>query len=351
MYQQMLEMMLSKYGHLSYSELIETLRKDGLGQFVDEIENDPDLMKLISEASHGLTLEVSGDSGHGVIPSTMQEMQGIPVEYHGTFPFDAQACLTKCKGNCCKNKNYLMINISDIFQIISSDAAGYFDIHSTIDLFERNPPFVELFYNEEYRFFFPYIRYLPADADVHARPEDASGSVCPFLRPVTEVYEYHSKFMPQWISKDALGCMLMYDKPAICRLSPLGKNSGMITGNVTYEYLPPALDCPACETDVEIKVSEYVSLMVTPSEQEEQERIHRILMSYTSAGNFQKRDQQRFNEVIKYMYNIDGLLSKYGLGTEHRPQLDTLIEIVFAASYGDFSMYEQLIEELRDKNR
>ncbi|MCP4111908.1 MAG: hypothetical protein GY749_41330 [Desulfobacteraceae bacterium] len=346
MYQQLTEMLLSKYGHLSYSELTETLRKDGLGKFVDQIENDPHLMKLITESSHELTPEISG---YGVIPSTMQEIHGIPVEYHGTFPFDAQACLTKCKGNCCKNKNYLMINISDIFRIISSDAAEYFDIHSTIDLFEGNPPFAELFYNEEYRFFFPYIRYLPTDGDVHTRPEDAGGSVCPFLRPITQVYEYHNKFFPQWINKDASGCMLMYDKPAICRLSPLGKNSGMITGNVTYEYLSPALNCPACETDVEIKVSEYVSLMISPSEEQEQERFHRILMSYSGSGSLRERDQHRFNEVVTHMYNIDRLLSEHGLGTEHRPQVDKLAEIVFAASHGDFSVYEQFIEDLRYK--
>lgn len=350
MYQQILEMLLAKYGHLSYSELTETLRKDGLGEFVDSIENDAHLMGLISEIGNEFSPDVFGDPDYGIIPSTVQQIQGIPVEYNGTFPFDPQACLKTCNGNCCKSKNYLMINITDIFRILSSKGAQFFDIRSTIDLFDRKPPFVELFYIEEYRFFLPYIRYLPVDADVHTRPEDAKGgSICPFLHPIHEVYAYHKKALPQWASKDALGCILMKDKPTICRLSPLGKSSGMVTGKVTYEFLPPALDCPACEADVEVKVSDYISSMVSSSEQQEEERFHKMLTSYHNAGTSQELDQNRFHEIIKHVYNIDGLLYQYGFGTEHRPQVDHLVEIIFAASHGDFSAYEQFIEGLRDK--
>ncbi len=65
--------------------------------------------------------------------------------------------------------------------------------------------------------------------------------------------------------------------------------------------------------------------MVSSSEQQQQERFHKI----------------------RHMFNIDGLLSQYGRGIEERPHVDKLIEIVFAASHGDFSLYEQFIEELR----
>lgn len=61
MYQQILEMLLGKYGDLSYSELTETLRKDGLGEFVDAIENDPHLMELIADISEEYSPDLSGD--------------------------------------------------------------------------------------------------------------------------------------------------------------------------------------------------------------------------------------------------------------------------------------------------
>jgi len=342
MYQQILDMLMAKYGHLSYEELTEELRKDGLGEFVDTIQDDPDLMGLISELSKAST-------DHGVISARDHEVRGTPVEYHGTIHFDPKACLQKCTGNCCKNKNYLMINITDIHCILSSKAANFFEIQSTIDLFDRNPPLVELFYNEEYRFYLPYIRYLPEGADLLTLPEDAKGSICPFLRPIHEVYSYHKKALPQWANKDAMGCILMEDKPAICRLSPLGKCSGMVTGKVTYEYLPPVLDCPACETDIEVKVSEYLSSVVSASEEEQQERFHKMLMKYNDSSK--KLDKKRFSEITKQVYNIDKLLLEYGLGLEYRPSVEHLVEIVFAASHGDFSVYERFIEGLSKKNK
>jgi hypothetical protein len=348
MYQQILEMLLAKYGHLSYSELMKALRKDGLGELVDAIENDPDLMGLISEISKEFSTELLSDTDYGVIPSIYQQISGVPVDYHGTFKFDPKECLKTCAGNCCKDKNYLMINITDIFSILSSDVAKLLKIYSTIDLFNRRPPLVELFYIEEYRLYMPYIRYLPLDADLNTRPEDAKGSICPFLRPIDEVYSFHKKELPQWAGRDALGCILMEDKPTICRLSPLGKCSGMITGKVTYEYLPPAIDCPACDTDVDMKVSDYVSSMVSSTEQKQQENFHRLLMSY-NRGTSKQLDQDRFNEVIKQVYNIDGLLAQYGLGPERRPHVDNLVEIIFRAANGDFSLYEHFIEGLSDR--
>lgn len=40
-------------------------------------------------------------------------------------------------------------------------------------------------------------------------------------------------------SKDAMGCMLMENKPLICKLSPVGQFRGMETGNVSYRYVTP----------------------------------------------------------------------------------------------------------------
>jgi hypothetical protein len=351
MYQQILEMLLAKYGHLSLSELKAALRNDGLGEFVDAIENDAYLMGMMSEISKELSADLSSGTEFGIIPSTVQKIQGIPVDYRGTFKFDPQACIETCKGNCCKKKNYLMINITDIFRIISSKGAQFFDIRSTRDLFDRKPPFIELFYSEEYRIFLPYIRFLPVDANIQSRPEDAKGSICPFLQPIHEVYAHHKKALPKRASKDAQGCILMEDKPLICRLSPLGKNSGMVTGRVTYEYLPPAPVCPACETDVEMKVSDYVSSVVSLSEQQQEERLHKMLMSYHQEGISPEFDRNHLNEIIKQVYNIDGLLFRYGLGSEYRPQVEQLVEIVFAASRGYFGAYEQFLEDLRNRGK
>lgn len=347
MYQQLLEMLLGKYGHLPYSALLKALRKDGLGEFVDAIENDAHLMESIAEIGREYE-DIVGDSECGIISSPTREIRGTPVEDHESFCFDPQACLETCNGNCCKNRNYLMINITDIFQILSSKGARFLNISTTVDLFDRSPPFLELFYSDEYGLFLPYIRYLPVDADLHTRPEDAQGSICPFLFPIHKVYAYHKKPVPKWAAKDAQGCILMAEKPSICRLSPLGKSSGMVTGNVTYEYLKPAPHCPGFETDVEIKVSDYISSMVSSSEQRQQERFHEMLMSYYRAETAQELDQKRFNEIIRHVYNIDGLLNRYGFGSERRPQVEQLIEMVFAASYGDFSVYEKFVEELQD---
>jgi len=345
MYQQILEMLLAKYGHLSYSELTKALRRDGLGEFVDALENDPNLMELISEIGKEFSADLLGNADYGVIPSIYQQVSGIPIDYNETFKFDHKACLKVCAGNCCKNKNYLMISITDIFRILSAIGAKSLEIHSTIDLFDRRPPIVELFYSEKYRLYLPYIRYLPLDADLNTRPEDAKGSICPFLRPINEVYSYHKRKLPPWCGKNALGCLLMEDKPLVCRLSPLGKCRGMLTGKVTYEYMKPAIDCPACETDVEVEVSDYVSSMVSSSEEKQQKRFHQMLMIYNARTSGQ-RAQDHFNKVIRQIYNIDGLLSQYGLGLEHRPQVDYLVEIVFMAANGDFSLYEHFIEGL-----
>ena len=68
MYQQILEMLLAKYGHLSYSELTEALRKDGLGGFVDAIENDAYLMGMMSEISKEFSIHLPDDTEYGIIP-------------------------------------------------------------------------------------------------------------------------------------------------------------------------------------------------------------------------------------------------------------------------------------------
>jgi len=105
----------------------------------------------------------------------------------------------------------------------------------------------------------------------------------------------------------------MEDKPTVCRLSPLGRCAGMVTGKVTYEYLPPAVDCPACETHVGVKVSDYLSSMVSSAEEQQQKRFHKMLMSYHHTATSEKVDRNRINEIIKHVYNIDGLLYEYGL--------------------------------------
>lgn len=194
--------------------------------------------------------------------------------------------------------------------------------------------------------FFPFLRFLPMDADAQTRPEDAQGSVCPFLQPIEKVYECHRKDLPSWASKEAMGCLLMADKPGVCRLSPLGKMRGMVTGNLTYEYAPPARDCPACQTDVEVKVSDFLSCATSSAEEKKEAHFHKLLMSYQGSENAQGLNRDRFHGIVKQIYNIDGLLHRYALGTEHRPPLTRLMESTFAASRGNFGPYEELLDEL-----
>ena len=349
LHKKIMEGLLTKYGHLSDSELRDALRNDGLGKFVDAIENDPIIMGLIDEISNELSSAGKIDREFGIIHQNVQPIQGIPVDYHGTIYFDPNACIRSCEGNCCKNKNYLMINIGDIYRIVSSKVAIFWGIKSTIDLFDHQPPFIEIFYNEEYRWYFPYIRFLPTGMDITIRPEEAEGSVCPFLRPIDEVYKLHNKFVPSWVGKEAMGCMLMKDKPDICRLSPLGKCQGMVTGKVTYEYLPPALDCPACDTEIEIKVSDYLYPIISYKKHKQQLQFHKMLMANYHNETSYILDQERFHMIVIQVYNIDDLLSQHGLGIEHRPPVEQLIEIVFAASSGDYSIYEKFVEGLQEK--
>ncbi len=348
MYQQILGMLLEKYGHLSYSELTEALRKDGLGMFVDAIENDAHLMGMIKEMSQNYTSDVFSNPDCGFIPEKVQQVHGTPVDYDGTFHFDLSACLTRCRGDCCKNRNYLMIDLPDIYRIVLSKGAQFLAIKSTIDLFDRRPPFAVIFYNEEYRWYLPYLRFLPVNTDIQTRPEEVKGSICPFLYPIDEVYSYHNKPLPDWVNNNALGCILMESKPMVCRLSPLGKNQGLMTGKVSYVYLPPVHRCPACDTNKEMKVSDYISSTSSYCEHRRQKQFHKKFMSYFKAGIPQEFDKKRFYNIVKQVYNIDGLLSHYGLGVEHRPDVDYVIEIIFAASRGDFSAYEEFIDGLQE---
>ncbi|MBI4026828.1 MAG: hypothetical protein HY360_17725 [Verrucomicrobia bacterium] len=346
LFDQILRSLLSRYGDRSYPEVAEAMRKNGLGWLVDSVEKDEHLMGMMSQITDALRAEAGASSEYGLIPSAQEEAQGMPIASDGTFLFDARACLAKCRGNCCKKKNYLMISVIDVYRIVASPGAQYFNIRSTMDLFERESPFVELFYMERYGLFFPHIRYLPVGAEVPTRPEDAEDSVCPFLRPIGEVYQHHGRTMPSWASKDAFGCMLMKHKPGVCRLSPLGRSSGMVTGSVTYEYMPPALDCPACESDVEIKVSDYLASVVSRAEERRLRNVHRMLMSYDHAGGVQPVDRDRFHDAVKNLYNIDRLLLEHGLGTEYRPSVDQIVEVFFALAHGDWDAYQRFLDNL-----
>ena len=343
MFEQIKGTLLSKYGHLSYPELLDSLRNDGFGELVDEIKNSG-IIEQLSDSMREFLPE-SDELGASIMPSVGQNIRGIPIEQHDTFNFDYKACLQRCTGNCCKSKNYLMINIVDIYQILSSPAADFLHIKTTIDLFEATPPVLELFYLEEFMMYLPYIRYLPENDDIHIHPEDADGSVCPFLYPIREVYELHKENIPEWAHEKAMGCILMNYKPTICRLSPLGKSRGMKTGNVTYEYLPPALDCPACTTRKQVLCSDYIKSVESPEEEQRQQHFHQMLMKYNSKQS-NMHDRKRFNKICLEMYNIDALLIQYDAEVDRRPSVDKLVEIVMASSKGDFSVYEQFISTL-----
>lgn len=273
------------------------------------------------------------------------EAEALPVEIDDEIFFDERACFRSCTGKCCRGKNYLMINIVDIYRIVSSPAAKLLNVRSTDDLFRRYPPLVQLFFNSEYGLYFPYIRYAPVGADPDVLPEDAPDSVCPFLFPVDRVFSLHHKKMPEWACDEADGCILMQDKPKVCRLSPIGKHTGLVAGMVSYVYAPPALDCPACETNVRVKLADYIEKAELPGEREQDERFHQVLMK--AAGQAPDQEQrQRFYEIMRQVYNIDGLLLRHGIDLQHRPGIDLLVEICAIASRGNFDPYDELVEKL-----
>ncbi len=145
--QEILKGLLAKYvENSSYSELTRDLRKDGFGEFVDAIDKDPQLMELLAELRREYSGDELDDTEYGIIPVDAPSARGIPVEHHGKIKFDSQACLKSCRGNCCKNRNYLMISMPDIYRIVSSKSASFLGIHSTRDLFDRKPPLVELIF-------------------------------------------------------------------------------------------------------------------------------------------------------------------------------------------------------------
>ena len=243
-----------------------------------------------------------------------------------------------------------MISIADIYRIVSSRAAKRSGIHSTDDLFQRDPPLVEVFFNSEYGLYLPYIRFAADGGDPRARPEDAPGSVCPFLVPIKELFAFQGKEVPAWAGKQAMGCILGRHKPKICRLSPVGKSMGLVTGRESYEYAPPSLDCPACDTNVSVKVADYLADAELPGEKRLDEHSHRILIS-TAKRALDEAKRRRFNQILQQLYNIDGLLFQHGLEVHQRPGLERVVEIGVRAARGDFAAYEGLIAELSQAGR
>ncbi len=340
---EILELLESRYGDLSLDELRTLAREDGLGEVLDEVEG---LLEVHPELLAAYAAGFPGDpdqDGIDVMPPAPRP-ETLKVELDGEIFFDQKECLKTCAGNCCKSMNYLMISLPDICRIVSSPAARRFGVQSTDDLFRREPPLVHLFFNEEYGLYLPYIRFVPMGADACTRPEDAPGSVCPFLAPIEEVGAYHRKAVPEWAGKQAHGCLLLRHKPKICRLSPVGKSAGLVTGRVVYEYRPPSRDCPACEARVSIRLADYLAAAVLPGEDKLDASFHRILMA--ERRPLGQDDSRRYNEIMKQLYNIDGLLARYDADQSQRHTIAALIDLAFEASRGNFVPYDDLLQAL-----
>ena len=341
-----LKILMDRYGHIEdIDQLQAAMRDDGFGDFVDLLNDNSELIdSFMAEYREDIEQSLQNYTGSGTIP-VQEPVQGLPLTHYDTFKFDPRACLTDCDGKCCNGRNYLMISYSDIFKLLTSPAAHHLRILSTRDLFEHKPPIIELFFNEEYDLYLPYLRFLPLDADPNTPPEDADSNICPFLYPITEVYSFHNLQLPQYTRKDAMGCMLMDCKPAVCQLSPIGRTRGMKTGKLSYEYIEPTKNCPGCATDVEIPLSNYVDALIPSSEDEQSALFHTMLMAH-NARREEGHDQKHFNSVLLEFYNIDRLLSLYGHTPKRRPTYAQLLEILIAAAKGDFSLYDHFIQSL-----
>jgi hypothetical protein len=260
------------------------------------------------------------------------------------FHFDPHACLSRCNGLCCKDRNYLMIVYHDILKIVDSPVASYLNIHSTIDLYEHNPPYIELFLNEEYDMYLPYLRFLPLGGAPDILPEEAEHTICPFLYPIDEIYSFYDLTIPQEASKDAMGCILMAHKPLICKLSPVSQSRGMETGNVSYRYVLPNSKCPGCKTYNKILISDHLRDTNVSSEESSREMFHTMVMLLEHLQTNEYKN--RFNSILLEFYNIDQLLSTYGQSSEKRPRFRHLMNILIDAALGDFSFYDRFINRL-----
>ena len=222
-------------------------------------------------------------------------------------------------------------------------------INSTQDLIERRPPIIDLFLNEEYDLFLPYLRFLPIGADSNTPPEKAEDSICPFLFPISDVFSFHKLQLPQNVRKDAMGCMLMDHKPSICRLSPVGQARGLITGRLSYEYIEPAKNCPGCAADVEIPLPQYLNALLSLSDEGKRALFHKMLMAHNTRRQ-EGYDQKKFKSVLLEFYNIDRLLSINDYAPKQRPSYGQLLKILIAAAQGDVSLYDKFIQSLNKNN-
>ena len=345
-----LKKMMDQYGHIDdLDKLQAAMREDGFGEFVDLLNNNPELINsFIDEHREDIEQSIQHYTGSGTIP-IQEPIYGQPLSNDDTFRFDPQLCLTDCNGKCCKGRNYLMILYPDIFKILTSPAARHLKIHSTQDLLERRPPIIDLFLNEEYDLYLPYLRFLPIGADSNTPPEEAADSICPFLYPISDVFSFHKLQLPQNARKDAMGCMLMDCKPSICRLSPVGQARGMVTGRLSYEYIEPAKNCPGCAADVEIPLPQYVNALLSSSDEEERALFHKMLMAHNTRRQ-EGYDQKRFKSVLLESYNIDRLLSINDYAPKQRPSYGQLLKILIAAAQGDVSLYDKFIQSMNKSN-
>ncbi|ETR70600.1 MAG: hypothetical protein OMM_03119 [Candidatus Magnetoglobus multicellularis str. Araruama] len=338
--------LMNRYGHIDdMDQLKAALSKDGLGDLMNQLDQNSELVdSFIEEHREEIDQSIKKYTGSGVMPVEENVWAQELVE-SDSFPFDPQACLLRCNGECCTGRNYLMIVFSDILKIVNSPIASYLNIHSTIDLYDHHPPYIELFFNEEYDLYLPYLRYLPIGTDLDPPPEKAENSICPFLYPIDEIFSLYDLSMPQNVSQDAMGCILMENKPLVCKLSPVSQSRGMETGRITYRYVQPIKNCPGCQTHKEIKLSNYLRDINLSSEEPSRTLFHSMVMTHHTWPKTDE-DKNRFNSILLEFYNIDQLLSAHGQGPEKRSKDRHLMKVLIDAARGDFSLYDRFINRL-----
>jgi len=349
---QIFKELMDRYGHIEdVDQLKAALTKDGFGDIVSQLTQNSELYdSFVEEHREEINQSIKKYKGSGVMQA-QEKIQAKRLDELDYFQFDPQACLSRCSGECCKGRNYLMIVYSDILKIVDSPVASYLNIHSTVDLFDHNPPYIELFLNEEYDLYLPYLRYLPLGCDLDIPPEQAENSICPFLYPIDEIYTLYGLTIPQDTAKDAMGCILMENKPLVCKLSPVSQSRGIETGNVYYNYVRPTKNCPGCKTQKEIQLLAYLSDLNLSSEDSSRSLFHTLVMVYNEGFALDAEDKNRFHSILLEFYNIDHLLSAHGLGPEKRPKYRHLLKILIDAAIGDFSLYDRFIKRLSNLNK
>ncbi len=272
----------------------------------------------------------------------------LPIQMEESFRWKDKACIEECEGFCCKDRSYLMISFHDILMILKSPYAKIIGIKNTCELFEDNPPLLRIKKSQNFEIVIPNICFRPIGAKMGALPEHAPSNICPFLKPLGMVYDYHKEKIPNTAHPLAMGCILKDHKPDICKFSPIGPMRSMETGRLSYCHVQPYEVCPACNSNGKVELKTYLKSLRGVNIGSKS-LFHKVAMRHyrrVQSGH----DQSNFNQVLRKVYNIDRLLLDNNYNVQSRPSYRLLMSILYEAASGKFDLWEAFVNHLTKGN-